>query len=130
VLVYVLDGAGDECALDVLAHLRNELELYCPGLSSRPSLIFVNKADVDGARAQVEQVMGQEGAVAKVLSGSAMMGMNLTNLAVEVRRLVEKVWREEAALGKSIPIKGGFDEPRAGDERRRGTARVSAVGRG
>ncbi|TDH64852.1 hypothetical protein CCR75_001695 [Bremia lactucae] len=51
ILLYVLDTAGSEGRdpLEDFAHLRHELELYAPGISSRPSLIVANKMDEQGA---------------------------------------------------------------------------------
>ena len=45
--MYVLDTAGSEGRdpLDDFRHLQRELELYAPGISSRPSLIIANKMD-------------------------------------------------------------------------------------
>ena len=47
VLLYVLDIAGTETRDPVADFLilQRELELYCPGLTKRPSLIFANKID-------------------------------------------------------------------------------------
>lgn len=87
VLLYVLDGLGgerpeqddddqgkrpnedgsivEETPAQVLRKLKEELELYSPGLSRRPSLIWLNKADLDPqwvqeAKAQVEAVLREE----------------------------------------------------------------------
>ena len=50
--MYVLDTAGSEGRdpLDDFRHLQRELELYAPGISSRPSLIIANKMDEHGRR--------------------------------------------------------------------------------
>ena len=47
ILMYVLDTAGSEGRdpLEDFCHLQKELELYAPGISSRPSLIVANKMD-------------------------------------------------------------------------------------
>ncbi|KAI9907078.1 hypothetical protein PsorP6_004326 [Peronosclerospora sorghi] len=51
-LMYVLDTAGSEGRdpLEDFSHLQKELELYAPGISSRPSLIVANKMDEDGKK--------------------------------------------------------------------------------
>ncbi|MBR7104733.1 MAG: GTPase ObgE [Lentisphaeria bacterium] len=48
ILAFVLDMAGTDgrSPLDDLDCLRNELELYMPGLSKRPSVIIANKMDM------------------------------------------------------------------------------------
>jgi len=50
ILMYVLDTAGSEGRdpLEDFTHLQRELELYAPGISSRPSLIVANKMDEQG----------------------------------------------------------------------------------
>ncbi|RHY23092.1 hypothetical protein DYB36_010974 [Aphanomyces astaci] len=50
VLLYVLDTAGSEGRdpVDDFHHLQNELELYAPNITSRPSLIAANKMDAPG----------------------------------------------------------------------------------
>lgn len=50
-LLYVLDTAGVDTRkpLDDFRHLRNELELYKPGLADKPSLVVANKIDLPEA---------------------------------------------------------------------------------
>ncbi|KAK1948314.1 Serine/threonine-protein kinase ICK [Phytophthora citrophthora] len=50
ILMYVLDTAGSEGRdpMEDFTHLQKELELYAPGISSRPSLIIANKMDEEG----------------------------------------------------------------------------------
>ncbi len=56
VLAYVLDMAGVDGRnpLDDLRHLKNELELYMTGLSSRPAIIVANKMDLPEAMENFE----------------------------------------------------------------------------
>lgn len=136
VLVYVLDGIGregggvaagvedgsvvEEAPAEVLRKLKEELELYCPGLSRRPSLVWLNKADLNSdwvqeAKAAVEAVLKEEEAEVEaregagdgegivgrgwkmppILWGSARTGDRIGDLAHELRRAVEQVAREE-----------------------------------
>jgi len=120
-LIYVLDGSiTDHLPPSIaLLNLRRELDLYYPGLASRPSLIFLSKADVfmsdgsvrggDGSSSsgssnssssssensnrwqeEEEAVRGvAEGA--SVIIGSATSGMGLEELAVSLRKLVESI---------------------------------------
>ena len=55
-LVFVLDMAGTDGRLpwEDLRHLREELELYMKGLSSRPAVIAANKMDLPGAAENLE----------------------------------------------------------------------------
>ena len=55
-LIFVLDMAGTDGRLpwDDLRHLREELELYMKGLSSRPAIILANKMDVPVAAENLE----------------------------------------------------------------------------
>jgi GTPase involved in cell partitioning and DNA repair len=140
VLVYVLDGIGragggvaagvedgsvvEEAPAEVLRKLKEELELYCPGLSRRPSLVWLNKADLNSdwvqeAKAAVEAVLkeeeaevearegagDEEGVVGRgwkmppILWGSARTGDRIGDLAHELRRAVEQVPREGGGGG-------------------------------
>lgn len=92
-LVYVLDTSptSEEPASQVLTSLRRELDLYCPGLSSRPSLIFLSKTDlgVDNRQGYNEEEVVREMADgALVLRGSAMEGTGLETLAIELRHIL------------------------------------------
>ncbi len=142
VLVYVLDGIGregggvaagvedgsvvEEAPAHVLRKLKEELELYCPGLSRRPSLVWLNKADLNSdwvqeAKAAVEAVLkedevevnaregagDEEGVTSRgwkmppILWGSARTGDRIGELAHELRRAVELVAREEKTVRES-----------------------------
>lgn len=58
VLCYVLDmgGVDGRDPLDDLDALKNELELYMPGLSKRASMIIANKMDLEGAEENLERL--------------------------------------------------------------------------
>ncbi len=58
VLLYVLDmgGVDGRAPWDDLASLEQELELYLPGLSKRPSLIVANKMDLPDAEANLAEL--------------------------------------------------------------------------
>ncbi len=55
-LAYVLDmgGVDGRTPWDDLAHLREELDLYMPGLSKRATIIVANKMDLPEAAANLE----------------------------------------------------------------------------
>ena len=58
VLSYVLDmgGVDGRDPLDDLDALKNELELYMPGLSKRASMVIANKMDLEGAEENLERL--------------------------------------------------------------------------
>ncbi len=66
--------------------VRNELELHGHGLTDKPEIVVMSKAELPGseeARAQLEQELGRE-----VLAVSAVTGQGLSKLvgAVTARR--------------------------------------------
>jgi GTP-binding protein len=70
--------------------IRRELELYRPGLASKPEVVAVSKAELTGAvevRARVERELGRE-----VLAISAVTGEGLAHL---VRAVVERLTEAE-----------------------------------
>ena len=138
VLLYVLDGVGsaeglvNEAPVEVLRKLKNELERYCPGLSRRPSLVWLNKADLNAewvqeAKAAVEAVLkeeegeeGHDGVEAGkhgvhnrhalppiVLWGSARTGDRLGDLAHELRRILQQENNTEGTRSGSGGGQGG-----------------------
>ncbi len=58
VLAFVLDlgGVDGRKPWDDLRHLREELELYMKGLSTRPAIILANKMDLPEAAANLEEL--------------------------------------------------------------------------
>ena len=58
VLCYVLDmgGVDGRDPLDDLDALKNELELYMPGLSKRASMIVANKMDMENAEENLQRL--------------------------------------------------------------------------
>jgi GTPase len=145
VLLYVLDGLGgqghaagssdededdgddgsitDEPPAVVLRKLREELERYRPGLTRRPSLVWINKADIDAAtaaRAQQavaavlveswnEETAGEEGArprrrvAVPVLVGSAKTGERIGDLAVALRQTLQEARALAMRLESAAP---------------------------
>jgi GTP-binding protein len=63
VLLYLLDGVGTEGRdpWTDLEHLQRELELYCPNLTSRPSLVLANKMDLGAAEGRESDGWGADG---------------------------------------------------------------------
>ena len=72
-LVYVIDAAGVDGRdpVEDLRQLRTELELYSPGLSSRPSIVVANKTDLPAAAEHVPRLREEVGG----LAGDGVVGM-------------------------------------------------------
>ncbi|KAJ3042527.1 GTPase of the mitochondrial inner membrane that associates with the large ribosomal subunit [Rhizophlyctis rosea] len=93
ILVYVIDLAGPAPWRD-LAVLKNELELYQPGLTDRPSLVVANKADLgDRARKNLEVLKDSTDDI--VVPCSAKEGKNVQVVTGVMRQMVEEVRRKE-----------------------------------
>ncbi|RLN49489.1 hypothetical protein BBJ29_000077 [Phytophthora kernoviae] len=89
ILLYVLDTAGSEGRdpLEDFAHLQKELELYAPGISSRPSLIVANKMDEPGAE-DIFNKLRQSTDLA-VLPVSALHKVDIDTVARTLRWMIE-----------------------------------------
>ena len=82
VLVYVVDGAGDDPWGD-LAAIRAEVAAYSAEMAARPSLVTVNKVDLEPARAR--RTTAPRGA----LFVSALSGEGLPDLSSAIEALVK-----------------------------------------
>lgn len=85
VLVYVLDAAAGRLE-ETYGLLRSELEHYQKGLSAKPSLVVLNKMDLEGAEAAAAAFVG---AAERVLRVSALAGEGIGALKEELFRMVE-----------------------------------------
>ncbi len=81
VLVFVIDVAGSEGRNPVedLQNLRREIDLYDPGLSSRPWLIVANKMDLPDAKKNLKAVQERFPRI-KILPTSAAIGEGMDAL--------------------------------------------------
>ena len=81
VLVFVIDVAGSEGRNPVedLQSLRREIDLYDPGLSSRPWLVVANKMDLPDAKKNLEAVQ-QTFPRIKIIPTSAAKGEGMNEL--------------------------------------------------
>lgn len=88
VLVIILDPAETQPVSpgEQLATLRREIADYSPELASRPSLVLVNKADIDGAR-EIAETLGARAV-------SALNGEGLRESLHAIADLVEGAERE------------------------------------
>ncbi|KAF0719577.1 hypothetical protein AaE_010443, partial [Aphanomyces astaci] len=89
VLLYVLDTAGSEGRdpVDDFHHLQNELELYAPNITSRPSLIAANKMDAPGADVNIGRLKKVTGL--PIVPLSALHKVDIKILASSVRWMIE-----------------------------------------
>jgi GTP-binding protein len=81
ILVFVIDVAGSEGRNPVedLQNLRREIDLYDPGLSSRPWLVVANKMDLPDAKKNLE-VVQQRFARLKIIPTSGAKGEGIDAL--------------------------------------------------
>lgn len=99
-LVFVLDMAGTDGRLpwEDLRHLREELELYMKGLSSRPAIIAANKMDLPGAAENLELLREElAGEVIDILPISADQ-KELGDFPEVLRRKIESLKRNLAEI--------------------------------
>ncbi|CAI5747379.1 unnamed protein product [Peronospora destructor] len=89
ILMYVLDTAGSEGRdpLEDFRHLQRELELYAPGISSRPSLIVANKMDELGAEENFHRL--HQSTDLAVLPVSALHKVDIDTIARTLRWMIE-----------------------------------------
>jgi GTP-binding protein len=129
VLVFVLDGAPESYERSDAVHSNNadasqhasiaqdlenlvkELELYMEGLSSRPSLVVINKMDRPDADTKVNDEMQRirailpESCEGRIFCVSARDGTGLEDFVVSLRQVVEKAQQleQEEELHKRGP---------------------------
>ncbi|KAJ3072511.1 hypothetical protein HDU98_003450 [Podochytrium sp. JEL0797] len=97
VLVYVVDLGGLDAGADFMI-LRDELERYKNGLTSKPSLVIANKADVGqvakenlkGLKEAVEKCVGDGEAGILVVPVSAREDKNIGVALAHLRKLVDR----------------------------------------
>jgi GTP-binding protein len=81
VLVFVIDAAGSEGRnpMEDLQNLRREIDLYDPGLSSRPWLVVANKMDLTDAENNL-RAMQERFPRIRIIPTSAAKGEGMTEL--------------------------------------------------
>ncbi|KUF97152.1 hypothetical protein AM588_10011047 [Phytophthora nicotianae] len=94
ILMYVLDTAGSEGRdpLEDFTHLQRELELYAPGISSRPSLIVANKMDEQGTtctRIDIISAMMSSSSAVGYLNNTALHKVDIDTIARTLRWMIE-----------------------------------------
>ena len=84
---YVLDMAGVDGRdpLEDLKTLRKELELYSPGMSSRPYVIFANKMDLPGAEENLKRLRESEPEGTDILPGCGELKEGTAELILKCR---------------------------------------------
>jgi GTPase len=100
VLVFVIDVAGSEARSPVedLEHLRREIDLYDPTLSSRPWLVVANKMDLPNANANLKSLQ-QRFPKIKIVPVSAETGTGIGDLKAA---LAEKITNDQPAVSAGI----------------------------
>ncbi|KAJ3021311.1 hypothetical protein HKX48_008787 [Thoreauomyces humboldtii] len=99
-LVYVVDIAGVSPWED-LKVLKNELEMYKPGLTDKPSLIVANKADL-GERARENLKILQGMTDVPIVPVSAMEKKNITRATGLMREMVERLRKADGQAGDDV----------------------------
>ncbi|KAJ3126778.1 GTPase of the mitochondrial inner membrane that associates with the large ribosomal subunit [Nowakowskiella sp. JEL0407] len=102
VLIYVVDVSAEKPWEDWMV-LRDELELYLSGLSSKPSIVIANKADVEGVtkekleeftrvvESEVFKYQGEKAPRPIVVPVSALNGTNIKLSLDCIRAIVENI---------------------------------------
>ena len=101
---YVLDMAGVDGRdpLEDLKTLRKELELYSPGMSSRPYVIFANKMDLPGAEENLKRLRESEPAGTDILPGCGELKEGTAELILKFRERLDALPPEDEEATKRI----------------------------
>jgi GTP-binding protein len=102
VLVHVLDANATDPIADYET-VRRELELYDPGLASRPEIVALNKIDLPDARARAEALRGSFSGPVVLLSGASSEGTRDLILLL-LRLLHETPPRVLAPSEQTLPV--------------------------
>jgi GTPase len=89
-LIYVIDVSGLEGRdpLDDFRVLQNELRAYQPELLEKPSLIVLNKIDIEGAQEHLENFR-REVSSAEIFEISALQNIGIKPLLQAIKNLVQ-----------------------------------------
>merc|ERR1712227_882195 len=90
VLVFVID-MGQEEPWEQFEQLRYELDMYQPGLSSRPAAVLANKIDLEDSDEKLEilrEVINSP--ELEIIPVSGKNGINLANMLVRIKHLHDK----------------------------------------
>lgn len=99
-LIFVLDMAGTDGRLpwDDLRHLREELELYMKGLSTRPAIILANKMDVPQSAENLELLRDElSSEVTEIIPISADQG-DLGNFRELLKEKIDSIKKRLAQM--------------------------------
>ncbi len=112
---YVLDMAGVDGRdpLQDLATLRKELELYSPGMSSRPFVIFANKMDLPEAEENLRRLRESEPAGTDIIQGCGELKEGTAELILKLRERLDALPPEDEEATRRILAHrhGGLQEP-------------------
>ncbi len=101
---YVLDmgGVDGRDPLEDLKVLRKELEMYAPGMSSRPFLIFANKMDLPEAQENLRRLRESESPDTEILSGCCELKEGTADLIQALRRRLDALPPEDEEATRRI----------------------------
>ena len=90
VLVFVID-MGQEEPWEQFEQLRYELDMYQPGLSSRPAAVLANKIDLEDSDEKLDKLTEVINAPdLEIIPVSGRNGSNLANMLVRIKHLHDK----------------------------------------
>ena len=117
---YVLDmgGVDGRDPLEDLKVLRKELEMYAPGMSSRPFLIFANKMDLPEAQENLRRLRESEPPDTEILSGCCELKEGTADLIQALRRRLDALPPEDEEATRRTPAQRHAGLPEASDIRK------------
>ena len=86
VLLFVLDMEQEEPG-EQLKQLKFELEMYQPGLSTRPAAVLANKMDLEDSEEKLSRLVDEVEEGVEVIPVSGRTGINLANMLVRIKKL-------------------------------------------
>lgn len=104
---YVLDmgGVDGRDPLEDLATLRNELELYEPGMSKRPFLIAANKSDLPDAAENLERLRASEALGTVIVPLCAELQEGTAELVGIMQKMLDELPPEDEEATRRILAK-------------------------
>jgi GTP-binding protein len=104
ILIHLIDGSSDSPAEDLI-RVNNELGLFDSALFAKPQLVAVNKIDLPGVQARLNEI-GEafRNTGIDALFVSAASGEGVTKLMTETMKMLNRVVAEKG-LSKEVPRK-------------------------
>lgn len=101
---YVLDmgGVDGRDPVEDLRVLRKELELYAPGMSKRPFVIFANKMDLPEAQENLRRLKESEGPEVAIVSGCGELQEGTVDLIHLLRERLDALPPEDEEATRRV----------------------------